>query len=263
MWRRIWMQVASVLLLAGCTAASTMVGVREPDPTRIKADDQRSQVEKTLGERLWRAGSADGVTYDIYQYEAARPADPGHGAAHILGDILTLGATAAQRADAKALSAPFKQVAVAYDERDRVRFVSRPWSVGSPEPCRRMRSLLPVDSGVPSNARPSPLAERTGSASGSTTLTWSWGNRGLVKAIDGHKPEERVVELRPGLHKVELAAYLNKEVVDVELLPGRRYRVNAESFIPGGGTGLDVTWIEDVESEEVLACVSGVSHTES
>jgi hypothetical protein len=226
MWRRIWMQVASVLLLAGCTATSTMVGVREPDLTRIKPDDQRSQVEKILGERLWRAGSADGVTYDIYQYEAARPADPGHGAAQLLQGILTFGATAAQRADAKAISAPFKQLAVAYDARDRVRFVSQPWSVNSPKPCRGMRSLLPADSGVPSNARPSPLADRTSSASESATLTWSWGNRGFVKGIDGHKPEERVVELRPGLHKVQLAAYLNEENVDVELLPSRRYRVN-------------------------------------
>jgi hypothetical protein len=246
MLRSVWMWVVSVVLLSGCAATSMIVGVHEPNLSRIQPTDQRSQVEKTLGERLWRAGSADGLTYEIYQYEEARPAHPILGTIGLGLDVLSFGVLEAEAGDARQLFAPVKQVAVTYDDQDRVVSLSRPWSVDAVGPCRRMRSLLPADSGVPPTAQPAPRADRTASASRVATLKFAWLDRGFVMSIDGRKPEARVLELAAGLHKVNDAA--------VELLPGRLYRMKSDLFIPQPGESVTIVWIEDTESGETLHC---------
>jgi len=262
MSRFTWMEVASALLLSGCAATSTMVGVREPDITQIKPTDQRSKVERLLGERLWRAGSSDGVIYDIYEYKMAQPAHPLLGSVWLSMDVLSLGTMTSARGISQ-YSWPVKQVAVAYDARDQVLFVSRPWSVNAaasgdyslgtsayslkdivPPPCRRMRSLLPADSGVPSNSRPSLLA-LAGSSSEVSTLKLDW-LLGIKVTIDGRELEGRVIELPPGGHTVNDA--------EVEFLPGRKYGLKFESFGVGISAWEEVNWIEDVDSAETLFC---------
>ena len=244
--RLIWKRAVVISLLSGCTATSMMVGVSEPDLTKIQPSDQRSQAEKTLGERLWRAGLANGVTYDIYEYEAAQPARPFWGMGMGVAEALTFGSAEMELHNRRKMFCPFKQVAIAYDAQDRVLFVSRPWSVVAPPPCRRMRSLLPADSGVPSTARPSLAADRPDSASKVAIL--KLGRAGTNVTIDSFEPEGRLVELTPGLHKVNYA--------DVEILPGREYILQHEEFFieAGDRTYERVFWIEDIDSGETLYC---------
>ena len=261
--RWIWAPVALMLLLSGCYATSVIVGVREPDLTSIQTGDQRSRVESMLGKRLWRPGLADGLTYDIYQFEAGRPARPLFGAMGLGLDVLSMGIMEFNTKDLRKF-APAKQVAVAYDEQDRVRFVSPPWLVKTDGPCKRLRSHLPADSGVPSTARPSPGVHLDGSASEVATLEL---DSQIQVTIDGRKIEGRVVELPPGRHTVDYSAALGGSILygaillsyddilaDVELVPGRRYRLKRDRLYPGYQQRADVFWIEDVESGETLHC---------
>jgi hypothetical protein len=255
--------VALILVLSGCAATSEFVGVREPDLNKIQMADQRSQVEQMLGKRLWRLGSTEGSTYDVYQYKAAQPARPGFGVFALIMDTLTLGMIEYNAAEAKKFW-PVKQVAVAYDEQDRVRFLSQPWSVSAMGPCRRMRSIIPAISGVPSTVRPSTVAHQIGAASAVAVLEL---DKQIHVAIDGHKIEGQVVELPPGRHAVSYSANLGGSVLygamiltydntfdDVELLPGRHYRLKRERFYPGWEARADAFWIEDVDSAETLQC---------
>jgi hypothetical protein len=241
-----------------------MVGVREPDLTRIQPGDPRSQAERMLGKRLWRPGSAEGLTYDVYQYEAGRPAEPLWGTAVLILDVYTLGMAELPAADARKF-APVKQVAVAYDEQDRVRLVSQPWQVpgGTFEPCRRMRSVLPADSGVPSTAHPSPTDRPPGVALEVAILEL---DSPIHATIDGRKVEGSVVELPPGRHTVDYQASLGGSVMygatvlsrygsaEVELLPGRLYRLKHKRFYGWPRKRADIFWIEDVDSGETLHC---------
>lgn len=263
MSRWIWVPMILILLLSGCAATSLMVGVSEPDLTKIQPSDERAHVERMLGERLWRLGLADGLTYDIYQYKASQPTRPGWGAVALGLDVLSLGIMEFNVRDAMK-ARPVKQVAVAYDEQDRVRFMSQPWGVAVVGPCRRMRSLVPADSGVPSTVRPSPIAHPVGSASEVAILEL---DRQVHVMVDGREIEGHVVELPPGGHDVDYSAVLggshlygavllpyNETFGYVELLPGRRYRVERERFYPGYRQRADVFWIEDVGSGETLKC---------
>ena len=185
--------------LTGCMLTSDLVGVKEPDLSRIKIAAQRSQVEKVLGKRLWSAGSANGQIYDIYEFYRARPQRLGWAVADLGADYFTAGTLELIAADAKKFW-PVKQVAVAYDDQDRVRFVSRPWRVESTTPpCRRMRCLLPADSGVPVNARPIPESRRGGPTADSAAVKWSSGVR---VAVDGHLLEGSEAKLPPGFHEI-------------------------------------------------------------
>jgi hypothetical protein len=74
--------------------------------------------------------------------------------------------------------------------------------------------------------------------------------------IDGRRFEGRVVELLPGRHAVNYSAgavYLlcNDIFANVELLPGRLYRLKRERFATGYRDE-HVFWIEDVEGGETL-----------
>jgi len=261
--RWIWPSVVLILLLSGCAATSLMVGVSEPDLTKIQPADERSHVERMLGERLWRLGLADGLTYDIYQYKATQPARPVLGTVALGLDVLSLGIMEFNLRDAMK-ARPVSQVAVAYDEQDRVRFVSQPWDVAAVGPCRRMRSLVPADSGVPSTIHPCPMAHRVSSASEVAILEL---DRQLHVMIDGREIEGHVVELPPGRHAVDYSAILggshlygavllpyDETFGYVEVLPGRLYRVKRERFYPGYRERADVFWIEDVDSGETLKC---------
>lgn len=263
MSRLMWVPVALGLLLSGCRATSIMVGVSEPDLATIRQGDQRSHVEKTLGKRLWRVGSAGELTYDIYQYQKERPAQPFLGATGLFMDYITLGMMEGNLVDVKEFE-PAKQLSVAYDEHDRVRFVSQPWFVRAVGPCKRMRCVVPPDSGVPSAAGPLPVAGEFGTAPPPAIPEV---DRQIQVRIDGHQAEKRVVELPPGRHTLNYSAALGGSVMlgpmirsydgvfaDVELLSGRLYRLKRDRFYPGVGIRVDIFWIEDADSGEVLQC---------
>jgi hypothetical protein len=259
---RVLLPLVLMLLLSGCSATSLMVGVREPDFGRIQIGGTRHQVEQVLGRRLWRAGSADSLIYDVYQYKTRRPAKPLWGVMALGFDVYSLGLTEFLFKDAGQF-APVKQVSVAYNEQNRVRFVSHTWLV--PEdivgPCRRMRALFPADSAVPPTARPTPTDRPPGTASDVAILE---RNRAFHTRIDGHKLERRLVELPPGRHAVDFHASVYGSILvgpmhrsydvstEVELLPGRRYRLKSGRFYVWGGDRIDVFWIEDVGSGETL-----------
>lgn len=242
MSRSIWMQAVSALLLSGCAATSTMVGVREPDLSQIKPADQRSHVERILGDRLWRAGSDDTFTYDIYEYKEARSPRPVFGATWLSLDFLSFGFMPSARGIDE-YSWPVKQIAVAYDGQDRVHSISQPWSVHEGPPCRRMRIHLPANAGVPSTVRPSSPTSASAAEAAVIKIDWLLG---MAVEVDGRHPDGRVVGLPAGFHNVNGA--------DVELLSGRVYRWTSERFTVGYRDYLRVFWIEDVESGETLHC---------
>ncbi|HXZ97377.1 MAG TPA: hypothetical protein VEG37_10100 [Burkholderiales bacterium] len=238
----IFLGLIGISMVTGCAAISTMVGHSEPDPTKIQAGDTRDQAESVLGKRLWRPGSADGLTCDIYEYEVEQPADPASGALMLVLDVLSGGAPEFLALAGKNLTR--EQVVVAYDEQDRVRFVSKPWTVdGTVSQCSRRRSLLPADSGVCSTARPSPMDQPAGAASGVTVLEL---DRGVRAWVDGRKTEGRVVKLSPGHHTLNYPYGVSAEV---ELFPGRLYCLKTEEH-----SSADLFWIEDVQSGETLRC---------
>lgn len=267
--RLIFAQVLLILVLSGCAAKTELIGIKEPDLTKIRPKNHRIQVERILGKRLWHLGTADGLTYDIYQYDAEHPARPVAGI-FILGvDYFFLGMPEGVFHDSLTQFQDVKQVAVAYDEQDYVRFISKPWEVPAPGPCRRMRCLLPADSNVPLDARPSPMVQEGGVVSETATLEI---DKKIHVIIDGRKIEERVVELSPGHHAVSFSSELGGSFMlgsmslsydgmstDVELLPGRRYRVKTKRY-HGWGTRADAFWIEDVDSGETLYCAWPSSH---
>ena len=262
-----WKWLPAVLLLpslSGCFATSTMVGVREPDLTKVQRDAQRPQVEKVLGKRLWCAGSTNGLTYDIYQYAAKRKPRPMAGTFVLGFDYFSLGILELDALDIRKF-APMKQLVVTYDAQDQVRFVSEPWSVKAmAEPSRRMRCLLPENSGVPVAARPLPMTNQCVFAKRVATLKW---DSRLHVAIDGRKLDGRVAELPPGLHTISYSTELggsvlygamilpyNKVFANVELLPGRLYCLKLKRYYPGVDSRVDIFWIEDVNSDETLKC---------
>lgn len=254
----------AISMCMGCAAFSTAIGHSEPDPTKIQAGDTRNQVEHILGYRLWRPGSADGLTCDIYEHEVEKPAHPIVGAVVLFFDVFMAGAPEILLHDAQRF-ADVKQVAVVYDEQDHVQFVSKPWPVdGTVSQCRRMRSVLPKNSGVPPAARPSPTDRPGGAASEVAVLELECGS---CATIDGHKAEGPVVELSPGRHTVTYQTTLGVSITmgefehsyhfsaDVELLPGRLYRLKHERFYGWPSKYADLFWIEDVNSGETLYCV--------
>jgi len=250
-----WVAFVPVVLLCGCAATSIMRGATEPDFSKVQPADKRSHVESALGERLWRVGSADGVTYDIYQYEADRPAQPLRGAGFFVAEAITFGTEELELGLFRE-SWPIKQVAVGYDAQDRVRFVSSPWSVNAAPPCRRMRSLLPSNSGIPSTAHPSPMADPGAPASELAIVRIGWGYRGIGLTVDGHKADKRVFELSPGHHKVnaEPTSILHTgSDADVELFAGRFYSLKSDSYMTPSEF-VDFYWIEDVDSGETIHC---------
>jgi hypothetical protein len=267
MCRRVVLPLVLTVLLTACAATTRTIGIREPKLTSLNVGDTRAQVEGRLGKRLWRPGSADGLTYDIYQYQAALPAAPWWGVFGFAMDFFTLGLSELTfREGMKSL--PLKQVAVAYDEMDRMRFVSQPWGVptGLVGPCAATRSLLPGNSGVPATA--SPTIEQA--AVGSRLVTLDFGSTHVrdISLIDGVKPKERFVELPPGQHTVKFNGRLGGSVLlsaarltsygdslEVQLLRGRVYRLKHQR-VRSLEARADVFWIEDVHSGETLQCAS-------
>jgi hypothetical protein len=245
------------------------IGIREPKLNALNAGDTRASVERRLGKRLWRPGSADGLTYDIYQYKAALAA-PWWGAASFAFDFFTVGMT--ELAFSESLKfLPLKQVAVAYDEEDHVRFVSQPWDApkGTVGPCAATRALLPGASGVPATAVPSPIIDQAGVVSQLAMLDFGSNRVRAIARIDGVKPEGRMVERPPGRYTVSfdgrlggsnllIGAHLTAygDALEVQLLPGRVYRLKHQRFYAPPDTREDVFWIEDVHSGETLQCAS-------
>jgi hypothetical protein len=224
--------------------------------------DKRTQVQKILGKRLWRLGFANGLTYDVYQYVADRPANPVLGVIGFGLDYLSLGLTEFAARDLKDFD-PVKQVCIAYDDQDRVSFISKPLLVKVAGPCRHMRALWANNSDIPLTAKPFPDTYQVDSETKPAILKL---DRGVDVTIDGQIIKESEVELSPGIHKLSYNAELGGSIMygaaflqynnvfgDFELFPGRRYRLNRERFYPGQAR-VDIFWIEDVESGETLKC---------
>lgn len=234
-------------LLSGCTAVKTMVGVNEPDLEKIGIGVPRAAVEKTLGKCLWYVGEADGLSYNIYQFENEKPAKPVSGVLIMGLDYITLGTMELGLRHSRDFGQA-KQVAVAYDHKNQVAFVSKPWPAQDIGPCRRQRFLIPKDSGIPTTAHPAPLIGLNDSVLNTAILD----DADLeVKTIDGHVPEEAIIELQPGHHKVKHHGY----VATVEFFPGRHYRMDHESFY-GVARSRPFYFIEDVDSRETLMCLN-------
>jgi hypothetical protein len=233
------------LLLSGCASVKIMVGVDEPDLAEIKTGVPRSAVEKILGKRLWHVGVSAGLSYDIYQYEQEQPPRPGLGVAGLGLEFLYLGSPELETHPRDFGDA--RQVAVAYDNQDQVAFVSKPWPVQDVGPCRRQRDYIPKDSGVPADALPGPLNGLSGTA---LTIAILDDDDFEVETIDGHVPEENVIELLPGHHEVGHHGYL----ATIEFFPGRHYRMEHESFY-GVARYRPFIFIEDVDSRETMLCL--------
>lgn len=253
---------ASLFVLPGCAATSMTLGVSEPEVSAIQLGQTRGQVEKILGERLWRLGSSEGVTYDIYQFEKAQRARPVAGLATFLMDYITLGLFEGMVADCKE-GEWVKQIGIGYDDGDTVRFVSEPWGVGGGGPCRRMRSLVPAASGLPLNAKPAPVADPERRASERATLEIESGINVLIddRRVDGPR-----VDLRAGRHTLSHDTVLGGSVMygatifrkadtfaDLHFAAGRLYRLQTERFYCVNDRVI-VFWLDDVDSGEVLAC---------
>lgn len=262
MSRMTWVVVALSLMLFGCRATSVIVGVSEPSVSKIQLGDQRTKAEEVLGKPLWHVGVADGLTYEIYQYTADRPAQPEIAPLVLLLYPLTLGTLELLAVDAKEFD-PVKQIGVAYDAENRVRFVSEPWIVSDLGACRRMRSLIPVDSGIPFAAEPLLRHDQVGGST-STPVRLHLINPGYA-TLDGRGTDGPVVGVAPGRHTLRYAVCDStkgwgplsrmkgpcREVVfDFELLPGRTYHLKRENYWPPA----TVAWLEDIDSGEVIQC---------
>lgn len=267
MSRMAWFVVVLSFTLFGCRATSVIVGESEPSISNIQLGDPRTKAEKVIGKPLWHAGIADGLTYEIYQYTAERPAEPWIAPLVLLYYPMTLGMLELLAIDAKEFD-QVKQIAVAYDAEGFVRVVSEPWLVSDLGACRRMRSLIPSDSGIPVAAKPSPQGDQIVPASTRASLH-------MVKpsyaTLDGHGVDGPVVSLAAGHHTLRYAVCDStkgwgplsrmkgpcREIVwDFELLPGRVYRLNREDYWPPA----TVAWIEDIDSGETIQCAQHIFH---
>lgn len=254
----VWGLAAAVALLSGCAATSTLLGVSEPEVSAIKVGQPREAVERILGGRLWRLGSAEGRTYDVYQYKASRSSRPVLATALFIGDYFTLGLFEALTWDAcrdKEKVEDVKQIGVGYDERDHAVFVSQPWVVHGGGPCRPMRSLVPADSGLPVNAKLAPAGDPYRRLSQPATLEL---DEKVNVTVDGRDVHGKAVELAPGRHSLSYDAVLKDYIpyegtfADLEFLPGRLYRLKKERV--NCGQLIDIFWVEDADSGEVLVC---------
>lgn len=252
MLRLILVIVALSILLSGCVATKVMVGISEPNLAEIKPLDKRSKAEKILGKRLWHVGVADGLTFDIYQYEEDKPPRPSLGVLVLVMEFITFGIGELQDKQPPWLLTPVKQVAVAYDGQDRVVFVSTPWPVEAVGPCRRQRYLIPADYGVPVTASPEPLIGLARSTPNTAKLELQGHLFGWYPvSVDGHEFKEKVVELPSGKHEISDRGV----VANVELMPGRLYRMNSKLFSEYNKKSKWIHFIEDVNSGEALHCV--------
>jgi len=237
-----------------------MVGHRAPDVGSIVPGVTRADAERMLGVRLCRLGVADAVTYDVYQFDASRPANPAAGAAVMLADLFTLGLMeTTPRAHRRAW--PVRQVAIGYDDTNRIRFVSKAWA-GTSTDCGCMRSRFPSDTGIPATAIPAPLA---GAATLDATFAW---DSAFTVIVDGHSVAGNPTRLSAGTHEIEFRSSLRGSFMygasgngyaiyaDVTLQAGRAYRLEHEPYSVASGTR-DVFWIRDTESNEVLHCTGG------
>lgn len=240
--------MALAVMLSGCIPAKILVGVREPDLADVKPGIPRADAEKILGDRYWHVGTGDGLTYDIYQYEQEKAPNPllaaiGLGVDYITVGLLELCLSVSDLEDFELSS----QVVVAYDAQDLAVFVSKPWEALFVGPCRRQRQAVPANSGVPANVRPSP---QKGLAVSKPDFAKFDDKIRAVETIDGRVPEEYVVELPPGRH---LIRYYHGDVAEVELMPGRLYRLTRKSYC-GYARSNPFYYLEDVDSGEVLHC---------
>ena len=235
------------LLLSGCYATSLMIGATEPDLTKIPLGGHRSQAEEVLGERLWRLGLDGGLTYDIYQYKATREAQPISGAFVLAVDSFALGLTEMQYWEQRKFFL-VKQVCVAYDDRDFIRFVSQSWPVPDDTlgPCRRKRTLLPINSGIPLDARPSSAGtNQSDSASNLAIVEVDLNVSGTIDNLKIDKP--RVFELPPGFHTFKDDYGIG---FSFELFSGRLYRLKDYKV----NRLLHLLYVEDVNSGETIQC---------
>jgi len=245
-----WLSLILIPVLFGCKAVSTTTGVREPDLTFLQHAERRVQVEKVLGRREWTPGSADGLTYEIYQFRAAQPSRPVLGAVILAVDALSFGSMEIGLRDANDFK-PVKQVAVGYDDQDMVRFVSKEWLVDTPGPLRRMRSVLPKEANIPELARPVPQPRQSDPAGQITIL-----ERELLTKVevDGSPLKGHQAKLEPGPHTVDYSVGLTRGHGVIKMLPGRSYYIRSHHYITGYHTTGDLIWIEDQGSDEVLHC---------
>jgi hypothetical protein len=231
-------------------ATHLIVGAREPELAQLQPAQQRSQVEAVLGHRLWNAGVADGLTYDIYQFKAHQPMRPISGTFLLGLDFFTAGITEFNLADVKNF-APVKQLAVTYDTQDRVRHISAPWFVETAEPSRRLRSLVPPNAGIPTNAYPSPLTTGTGTNPMTAIVNFPIFTglfNTLPAQLDGRKIQGHTATVTAGWHTIDY----NTLSARVKLYPGRVYRLVEERYYPAMDTAVTIDWIEDVNSNETL-----------
>ena len=253
-----WGSAAAVVVLSGCTATSALMGVSEPGVNAVEVGQPREVVETILGKRLWRLGSAEGRTYDIYQYRASRSSRPVLAGGVLLADYLTLGLFEAMAWEAcrdKEEVEDVKQIGVGYDERDHVVFVSQPWVVHGGGPCRSMRSLVPADSGLPVNATPAPAGDPDRRLLQPARMEL---DEKVNVTVDGRDIHGKAVELSPGCHSVIYDAVLSGDIpyegtfADLELVAGRLYRLKKKRV--SCGQLIDIFWVEDADSGEVLVC---------
>ena len=244
------LSLLSNLLLSGCAATAIMIGEGEPNFEQIRLGDTRPRVEGILGQREWQLGYANGLAYEIYQFKAGRPPDPLLGTAAYAFDFITLGLLEIGYRPNQL--APVKQIAVAYDANEHVRFISKPWPVKMFGACTRVRSTIPNDAGVPhafeSDLKNQPIS--TNAAPARLVL-----DRTVI--LDGNSVGNTTVELQPGHRKLSFRSFFPRRTstfpvsLSFEAVSGHQYRLQVEEFWPYLMNFL----IEDVNSKETLDCV--------
>jgi hypothetical protein len=252
-----WLPLAMLPCLLGCHATLVTVGHREQDLRPVQNAQNRTQMERVLGSPLWHPGATTGLTYEVYQFEAGRSARPFTGTMEFCLDAVTLGYTEALYGDTD-LPPTYKVLAVAYDANNRVRFVSPSWLAKGPQPAWRMMSSVPDSSGVPKDVKPLPLIHWTGTNESEAMLELPWYDRWgalfdmVHVTVDGRKTKGSLTSLAPGSHEVTFDMDYIVFSEKIEVLPRRVYRLNIERY--RRNYWADITWIEDVQSREVLCC---------
>lgn len=205
----------------------------------------RAEAERILGRALWHVGSDANCTYEAYEYLAEQPPRPVKGATLAVLDYFSLGSFEYILHD-EADFAPHKQVVIGYDSRGVVVLKVGPWLVDAAPACRRMRSLLPADAGLPaaahvvdeSGAQPLPARLKVDSEFSAVRL-------------DDQPFSKREAPLVPGHHSLTYRARgYDGSAIDLEALPAHTYALKFYKE----SKGIYFIWLEDAATHEALQC---------
>ena len=208
----------------------------------------RAGAEKVLGKPLWHVGADADLTYEVYEIRAAQPAKPATGAVIAGLDYFSVGSFEYILRDEGAY-APHKQVVIGYDRQGVVALKSGPWEANASPACRRVRSLLPTDLGLPAAPRADDLVGNGESPTSAASLKIDSGFE--VVLLDNLSLAGRTVSLEPGRHTLAYRTHdYESPAIDLAARPGHTYLLRNYKR----GKGEHYLWLEDAETHETFQC---------